>query len=103
MMQWERKQIEEEKAKLQAEIESLKNQLEVTRILLRRDRKTLEKARHDRDRYKRRIDLLMVDRKGELPEFKEFKKKHENLILAYDNQLEWCKKFIDFLLNKKDG
>ena len=58
MMQWERKQVEEEKAKLQEEIQTLKNQLEVTRVMLRRAEKRLAKTEHDRDRYKRRIDLL---------------------------------------------
>lgn len=64
MMQWERKQVEEEKAKLQAEIESLKGLLDVTLKVVKKDRELLEKAEHDRDRYKRRIDLLQNKKEG---------------------------------------
>lgn len=60
MMQWERKQVEEEKAKLIQEIESLKNRLNIAIKVLNKDWELLEKARHDRDRYKRRIDLLQA-------------------------------------------
>jgi septal ring factor EnvC (AmiA/AmiB activator) len=107
MMQWERKQVEEEKAKLQ-------NQLEVTRIMLRRAENRLEKANHDRDRYKRRIDALQGEikvknaeieayRNGERPQLEKQREQYSNVILAYANEVEYFKRLVEHLISKKDG
>ena len=102
MMQWERKNVEAEKAKLQEEMQSLKNKLEVTRVMLRRAENRLQKAEHDRDRYKRRIEALQGDR---IPKTKieELNAIHRNQLQACFNQIDLYKRLMRDLIKKKEG
>ena len=96
------------------EIESLKNHLEVTQILLSSINPTLAKAEHDRDRYKRRIDALQGEikvknaeieayRNGERPLLEKQREQYSNVILSYTNQVEYFKRLVEHLINKKEG
>ena len=109
MMQWERKQINKEIGKLaqeihylEEEIQSLKNQLEVTRIMLRRAENRLEKAEHDRDRYKRRIKVLQgnidIDAKDKMA-----MEVHRERVFACAKQIEFYTKIIEEITEKKEG
>ena len=121
MMQWERKQVNKEIGELaqeihyqKEEIQSLKNQLEVTRVMLRRTENRLQKAEHDRNRYKRRIDALQGEikvknaeieayRNGERPLLEKQREQYSNVILAYENELGYYKRLVEHLISKKEG
>ena len=101
-MQWEKRMVKEEKAKLQEEISHLENNLHITRIMLRKAEKRLEKAEHDRDRYKRRIDVLQKSNtKTPLTKAAILKKEIENLKETYRNQIQVYKLIIAKLQEKQ--
>lgn len=58
MMLWESKKVNEEKDKLQKEIQSLKDSIEARDQAIKTLLEIANKAEHDRARYKRRIDVL---------------------------------------------
>jgi predicted RNase H-like nuclease (RuvC/YqgF family) len=119
MMQWERKKVEAEKAKLQEEIQSLKAKIEELRdkensrcdgcgyyIYFQNAVPQLEKelaeAKNDRDQYKCRVDELqsVIKEKEHLLIQVEVR---SQALMSAQTEIDFLKGIINNFISKKEG